>query len=87
MPKALPVRCLQLVQWQTAWISGSPETVTEVAPQAQSAVLGMGYNVQRSAFIWRAAKAKQWRRSVTRQINHVELNRRARRLIVAFVEP
>src|SRR5262252_11021768 len=42
MPKALPVRRLQLPQWQTPWITGSPATVIEMVRQAQVAVLILG---------------------------------------------
>jgi len=39
MPKALPVRRLQLVQWQTPTIVGGAFTVIEAFPQAHVAVI------------------------------------------------
>ena len=41
MPKALPVRRLQLVQWQTPCIVGGALSVIEAFPQAHVAVIGI----------------------------------------------
>lgn len=41
IPKALPVRLLQFVQWQMPWEMGWPETVMDVWEQAQLPVLNM----------------------------------------------
>ena len=38
MPNALPVRRLQLVQWQTLCILGSPLTEIDADPQAHCAI-------------------------------------------------
>ena len=51
MPNALPVRRLQLVQWQTPCILGSPLTEIDVDPQAHCAIRVMvcsprTYNVE-----------------------------------------